>query len=40
MMPSMATRPTSRDWLLFGLISFFWGSSYLFIRIGIETPRR
>jgi len=37
MMPAMASRPTSRDWLLFGLISFFWGSSYLFIKIGIET---
>ena len=36
-MPAMASRPTSRDWLLFGLISFFWGSSYLFIKIGIET---
>lgn len=33
----MTSRPTSRDWLLFGLISFFWGSSYLFIKIGIET---
>ncbi len=33
----MSVRPTSRDWLLFGLISLFWGSSYLFIKIGIET---
>jgi drug/metabolite transporter (DMT)-like permease len=33
----MTSHPTSRDWLLFGLISFFWGSSYLFIKIGIET---
>lgn len=37
MMPAMPSHPTSRDWLLFGLISFFWGSSYLFIKIGIET---
>ena len=28
---------TSRiDWLLFGLLGFFWGSSYLFIKIGVE----
>jgi drug/metabolite transporter (DMT)-like permease len=33
----MTTRPTSLDWFLFGLISLFWGSSYLFIKIGIET---
>ena len=31
------TRPTTRDWLLFGLISLFWGSSYLFIKIGVQT---
>ncbi len=37
MMRAMATRPTTRDWLLFGLISLFWGSSYLFIKIGVET---
>lgn len=37
MMPAMTSRPTARDWLLFGLISLFWGSSYLFIKIGIET---
>jgi drug/metabolite transporter (DMT)-like permease len=33
----MSARPTTRDWLLFGLVSLFWGSSYLFIKIGIET---
>ena len=33
----MAARPTTLDWFLFGLISFFWGSSYLFIKIGVET---
>jgi drug/metabolite transporter (DMT)-like permease len=25
------------DWLLFGLLGFFWGSSYLFIRIGVDA---
>ncbi|MFL5777545.1 MAG: DMT family transporter [Chloroflexota bacterium] len=25
------------DWLVFLALSFFWGSSYLFIRIGVET---
>lgn len=30
--------PSSRlDWLLFGLLGFFWGSSYLFIRIGVDA---
>jgi drug/metabolite transporter (DMT)-like permease len=33
----MTSRPTTRDWLLFGCISVFWGSSYLFIKLGIET---
>ncbi len=33
----MTARPTTRDWLLFGLISLFWGSSYLFIKIGVQT---
>lgn len=37
MMRDMSPRPTTRDWLLFGLISLFWGSSYLFIKIGVET---
>jgi drug/metabolite transporter (DMT)-like permease len=37
MMPPMAARPSTLDWFLFGLISFFWGSSYLFIKIGVET---
>ncbi len=27
----------SVDWLLFGLLGLFWGSSYLFIKIGVET---
>jgi drug/metabolite transporter (DMT)-like permease len=25
------------DWVLFGLLGLFWGSSYLFIKIGVET---
>ncbi|HEY6607724.1 MAG TPA: DMT family transporter [Candidatus Limnocylindria bacterium] len=30
--------PTSRlDWLLFALLGFVWGSSYLFIKIGIDA---
>ncbi len=37
MMRRMAARPSTLDWFLFGLISFFWGSSYLFIKIGVET---
>lgn len=24
------------DWLVFGLLGFFWGSSYLFIKIGVD----
>ena len=28
------------DWLLFLLLGFFWGSSYLFIRIGVEAGMR
>ena len=24
------------DWALFGLLGFCWGSSYLFIKIGVE----
>jgi len=33
----MRVRPTATDWLLFGLMSVFWGTSYLFIKIGLET---
>lgn len=25
------------DWIIFGALGFFWGSSYLFIKIGVET---
>jgi drug/metabolite transporter (DMT)-like permease len=28
---------TNLDWLLFGLLGFFWGSSYLFIKIGVDA---
>jgi drug/metabolite transporter (DMT)-like permease len=37
----MATGTTSRtsqiDWLIFLALGFMWGSSYLFIKIGVET---
>jgi drug/metabolite transporter (DMT)-like permease len=34
----MITSPSSRiDWLLFVLLGFFWGSSYLFIKIGVDA---
>ena len=34
-MPSGSS--TRFDWLLFILLGFFWGSSYLFIKIGVEA---
>jgi drug/metabolite transporter (DMT)-like permease len=34
--PSTSTS-TGLDWLLFVLLGFFWGSSYLFIKIGVEA---
>ena len=34
MTPSTGTRT---DWLLFVLLGFFWGSSYLFIKIGVDA---
>ncbi|HUF07199.1 MAG TPA: DMT family transporter [Candidatus Binatia bacterium] len=34
MTPSTGTRA---DWLLFVLLGFFWGSSYLFIKIGVDA---
>src|SRR5919106_3641145 len=33
-MPSSSSRV---DWLLFVLLGFLWGSSYLFIKIGVEA---
>ncbi len=33
-----STTPGARsDWILFGLLGLFWGSSYLFIKIGVES---
>lgn len=32
----MATRGSRLDWLIFIALGFFWGSSYLFIKIGVE----
>ena len=32
-----ATSSTRADWLLFVLLGFFWGSSYLFIKIGVDA---
>jgi len=35
---SVSTSPGSRiDWLLFVALGFFWGSSYLFIKIGVDA---
>ena len=35
---SMSSESGSRvDWLLFVLLGFFWGSSYLFIKIGVDA---
>jgi drug/metabolite transporter (DMT)-like permease len=37
-MYSMAPGSSTRlDWFLFVLLGFFWGSSYLFIKIGVEA---
>jgi drug/metabolite transporter (DMT)-like permease len=32
----MTARPTRLDWLIFLTLGFMWGSSYLFIKIGVE----
>jgi drug/metabolite transporter (DMT)-like permease len=32
----MTARSTRLDWLLFVILGFMWGSSYLFIKIGVE----
>ena len=38
MIAGMSSNPSSRlDWLLFILLAFFWGSSYLFIKIGVDA---
>lgn len=33
----MMKRATPIEWLVFGALGFAWGSSYLFIKIGVET---
>lgn len=33
----MSTRGSAQDWLLFVALGFFWGSSYLFIKIGVDA---
>ena len=33
----MNQRGTGFDWFLFILLGFFWGSSYLFIKIGVDA---
>ncbi|HET6380442.1 MAG TPA: DMT family transporter [candidate division Zixibacteria bacterium] len=33
----MAHRSSPIEWLVFGILGFVWGSSYLFIKIGVET---
>jgi drug/metabolite transporter (DMT)-like permease len=32
----MTAHSTKLDWLIFVLLGFFWGSSYLFIKIGVD----
>ena len=32
----MASRGSRLDWLIFLALGFFWGSSYLFIKIGVD----
>ena len=32
----MASRGTRLDWLIFLALGFFWGSSYLFIKVGVD----
>src|SRR3954462_14772481 len=32
----MTTRSSRIDWLIFAALGFFWGSSYLFIKIGVD----
>ncbi len=33
----MATRGSRVDWLIFLALGFFWGSSYLFIKVGVDN---
>ena len=32
----MDARSSRIDWLIFAALGFFWGSSYLFIKIGVD----
>jgi drug/metabolite transporter (DMT)-like permease len=36
-MTASESRSSRLDWLLFILLGFFWGSSYLFIKIGVDS---
>lgn len=36
-MPRRMTRTSRLDWLLFVLLGFLWGSSFLFMKIGVEA---
>ena len=33
----MSERSSRADWIVFLALGFCWGSSYLFIKIGVET---
>jgi drug/metabolite transporter (DMT)-like permease len=35
--PGPSSSTAGVDWLVFGLLGFFWGSSYLFIKIGVDA---
>jgi len=35
--PPVIARPTRLDWLLLLALGFMWGTSYVFIKIGVET---
>lgn len=34
---SATSKSSGIDWLIFALLGFFWGSSYLFIKIGVDA---
>jgi drug/metabolite transporter (DMT)-like permease len=36
-MPDSHARATRLNWLIFALLGFMWGSSYLFIKIGVDN---
>ena len=35
--PAMIARPTRSDWLLLLVLGIMWGTSYAFIKLGVET---